>query len=49
LEGVEGVAIHTYGAEDVMRHPTVKRIVDRLDELEGKTPKNQPVTSSPKP
>jgi phosphate starvation-inducible PhoH-like protein len=43
LKGVEGVAVHTYGAEDVMRHPTVKRIVDRLDALEGKDQVNQPV------
>jgi len=46
LEGVEGVAVHTYGAEDVMRHPTVKRIIDRL---EGKTAQNQPVTKAPTP
>ena len=49
LDGVEGVAVHTYGAEDVMRHPTVKRIIDRLDELEGKTPVNQPVSKAPTP
>jgi phosphate starvation-inducible PhoH-like protein len=49
LEGVEGVAIHTYGAEDVMRHPTVKRIVDRLDALEGKTQQNQPSVKAPTP
>ena len=31
LEGVEGVAVHRYGPEDVMRHPTVERLVDRLE------------------
>lgn len=50
LEGVEGVAVHRYGPEDVMRHPTVKRIVDRLDELEKPAEKlkvNQPVARRP--
>lgn len=49
LEGVEGVAVHTYGPEDVMRHPTVKRIVDRLDELDGKNKQNQKVAKFPTP
>lgn len=35
LKDVEGVAVHTYDASDVMRHPTVKRIVDRLEALEA--------------
>jgi phosphate starvation-inducible PhoH-like protein len=46
LEGVESVAVHRYGAEDVMRHPTVRRIVDRL---EGKKQENQPVTKPSAP
>lgn len=46
LKGVEGVAMHSYGPEDVMRHPTVKRIVDRLD---GKDKENQPVVKPPRP
>jgi len=47
LEGVEGVGVHRYGPEDVVRHPTVKRIVDRLNKVEAdaeeKEKKNQPV------
>jgi phosphate starvation-inducible PhoH-like protein len=49
LDGVEGVAVHTYGAEDVMRHPTVKRIIDRLDQLEKKGQQNQPVAKTATP
>jgi len=40
LKGVEGIAMQYYGPEDVMRHPTVQRIVDRM---EGKTEEKQPV------
>ncbi|MCE9508396.1 MAG: PhoH family protein [Alphaproteobacteria bacterium] len=40
LDGVEGVAIQAYSIEDVVRHPTVQRIVERL---EGKTQPKQPV------
>jgi phosphate starvation-inducible PhoH-like protein len=40
LDGVEGVAVQTYSAEDIVRHPTVQRIVERLD---GKTQPKQPV------
>lgn len=46
LKDVEGVAVHRYGPEDVMRHPTVKRIIDQL---EKKTKENQPVAKSPTP
>jgi phosphate starvation-inducible PhoH-like protein len=49
LKDVEGVAVHQYGAKDVMRHPTVKRIVDRLNELEEKTLKIQSVAGTPRP
>jgi phosphate starvation-inducible PhoH-like protein len=52
LEGVEGVGVHRYTADDVMRHPTVKRIVDRLDVLERQAEKpqlNQPVIRPLKP
>ncbi len=52
LEGVEGVAVHRYGAEDVMRHETVKRIVDRLDALEKQAEKpvlKQPLAKLPTP
>jgi phosphate starvation-inducible PhoH-like protein len=31
LEGIESVGVQHYGAEDVMRHPTVQRIVDKLE------------------
>lgn len=44
LTGVESVAVHHYGPEDVMRHPTVQRIVDKL---EGKNQENQPVRKPP--
>ena len=46
LEGVEGVAVHRYGPEDVMRHPTVERLVNRL---EGKDQVNQPSSKHPAP
>ncbi len=41
VRGVEGVAMMFYGPEDVVRHPTVKRIIDRL---EGDSPE----TAQPK-
>jgi phosphate starvation-inducible protein PhoH and related proteins len=41
LKGIEGVAVQYYGPEDVMRHPTVQRIVDRM---EGKEPQKQVVS-----
>lgn len=31
LEGVEGVGVQRYNNEDVVRHPTVQRIVERLE------------------
>ncbi len=40
LEGVENIAAQYYGREDVMRHPTVQAIVDRLEE---KAEQKQPV------
>lgn len=43
LQGVEGIAMQFYGPEDVVRHPTVKRVIDRL---EGETVENQPVKSA---
>jgi len=46
LEGVESIALHNYGPEDVMRHPTVQRIVDRL---EGKDHKKQPLSGPSAP
>lgn len=35
LKGVEGVGYMEYSKEDVMRHPTVQRIVDVLEQTEG--------------
>jgi len=49
LEGVEGVAVHSYGPEDVMRHPTVKRIVDRLEGNDAETPAQKPAPKQIRP
>jgi phosphate starvation-inducible protein PhoH and related proteins len=44
LEGVEGIAMQYYGIEDVIRHPTVARIIDRL---EGKQEQAKPAPKAP--
>lgn len=59
LEGVTNVAVHTYGMEDVMRHPTVQAIVNRLDgkgdleqpaeKAQQKSEQKQGVTKPPAP
>jgi phosphate starvation-inducible PhoH-like protein len=43
LDGVEGVALQAYGVEDVVRHPTVQRIIERLEvKTQPKPPGNNP-------
>lgn len=44
LEGLEGVGVQRYDSSDVVRHPTVQRIIEKL---EGKAPQNPPA-SAPK-
>ncbi len=42
LDGVEGVGFHYYTANNVVRHPTVQRILERLDEVAQKKAANTP-------
>ncbi|MGB0749464.1 MAG: PhoH family protein, partial [Magnetospiraceae bacterium] len=49
LDGVDGVAVVTLQAEDVVRHPLVRRIVDAYDSVERERNMSAPYETAPEP